>query len=253
MAAALEDYIGTGGLPEIVLAEESLRPRILREYVDLLFYKDLAERYRIANPQVLRLLLRQCLGHPASLLNVHKTWNDYKSQGLDLSKDTLYRYVHHFEESYIVFLLPVAERSLRKQAVNPRKLHPVDWAMASTFVADSTGDFGHKLETAIFLHWRRRREDLAYIGGDREVDLAIGGATPEELVNVSWSGTAKDTWDREISSLEWAAERFPRARRLLVLHERPSARPPPGIEIVDAWKYLLQDDMAGQVVSSGLR
>ena len=42
MAAALEDYLRTGGLPEVVLADELLRPRILKEYVDLLFYKDLA-------------------------------------------------------------------------------------------------------------------------------------------------------------------------------------------------------------------
>ena len=67
MASALEDYLQTGGLPEVVLAHETLRPRILKEYVDLLFYKDLVERYRVANPQVMRLLLRHCLGHPASL------------------------------------------------------------------------------------------------------------------------------------------------------------------------------------------
>ena len=238
MAAALEDYIRTGGLPEVVLAEDILRPRILREYVDLLFYKDLAERYRIANPQVLRLLLKQCLGHPASLLNIHKTYHDYRSQGLDLSKDTLYRYVHHLEESCLIYLLPVAERSLRKQAVNPKKLHPVDWSLASALVADPTEDLGHKLETAVFLHWRRQRDDLAYLGGDREVDVVVGSSGPEELVNVAWSATAGETWDREIAGLARGAERFPRARRLLVLHERPSTIPPPGIEIVDAWKYL---------------
>lgn len=57
MAAALLDYLTTGGLPEVVLAEPALRQRILSEYVDLVFYKDLVERYRVVNPQLLRRLL----------------------------------------------------------------------------------------------------------------------------------------------------------------------------------------------------
>ena len=53
------------------LLYETMRPRILKEYVDLVFYRDLVERYGVGNPQLMRLLLRQCLGHPASLFNVH--------------------------------------------------------------------------------------------------------------------------------------------------------------------------------------
>lgn len=120
MAAALNDYLGVGGLPEVVLADPELRPRILKEYVDLVFYKDLVERYKVANPALLRQLLKQCLGQPASLLSAHKVYKDFRSQGFELSKDTLYRYLHYLEESYIVFLLAVAERSIRKRAMNPK-------------------------------------------------------------------------------------------------------------------------------------
>jgi hypothetical protein len=118
MASALEVYLRTGGLPEVVLADESMRPRILKEYVDMVFYRDLVERHSIGNPVVMRRLLRHCLGHPASLFSVHKLYQDLRSQGLALSKDTLYSYLGYLEQSFIVFLLPVAERSLRKQAVN---------------------------------------------------------------------------------------------------------------------------------------
>jgi predicted AAA+ superfamily ATPase len=56
MAAALEDYLRIGGLPEVVLADDTLRPRILKEYVDLLFYKDLVERHRMWPTSVLDAL-----------------------------------------------------------------------------------------------------------------------------------------------------------------------------------------------------
>ena len=100
----------TGGLPEVV-SPRNVAPRILKEYVDLVFYRDLVERYGVANPLLMRRLLRHCLGHPASLFNVHKLYQDFRSQGMALSKDTLYSYLGYLEESFDVFTLPVAERS----------------------------------------------------------------------------------------------------------------------------------------------
>ena len=239
MASALEEYLRTGGLPEVVLADELLRPRILQEYVDLLFYKDLVERHRIANPRLMRLLLRYCLGNPASLLNVHKLYQDFRSQGLSLSKDTLYSYLDYLEESFVVFTIPVADRSLRKQSANPKKLHSVDWSLAHPLVPEPSIDLGRKLETAVFLHWRRMREDLGYLPGEREVDLVVNRERPEDLVNVAYSVTRAQTWTREVRALEAASTRFPDADRVLVAHERARRAPPPGIRVQDAWRYLL--------------
>jgi predicted AAA+ superfamily ATPase len=239
MAAALLEYLTVGGLPEVVLADSALRPRILKEYVDLVFYKDLVERYRVSNPLLLRNLLKHCLGNPASLLNIHKLYNDFKSRGFELSKNTLYTYLGYLEESYIAFPLPIADRSIRKQAINPKKLHAIDWALGYPFVPERTIDIGRKLESAVFLHWRRQREDLAYLGGDREVDLVVNPETPEELINVAWSLVQPDTCEREIRSLTGTSVAMPDARRLLIAHELSASAQTDGIEVVEAWRYLL--------------
>lgn len=245
MAAALLDYLATGGLPEVVLADEALRPRILKEYVDILFYRDLVERHRIANPLLMRRLLRHCLGNPASLFNVHKLYQYFRSQGLSLSKDTLYNYLGYLEESFVVFTLPVAERSLRKQAMNPKKLHAIDWSLAYPFVTEPSLDRGKKLETAVFLHWRRKREDLGYLAADREIDLVVNRERPQVLINVAYSVSQPATWTREIRALEAGAVRFPEADRVLVTHERTRRRPPTGIVVQDAWRYLLGEAPGG--------
>jgi uncharacterized protein len=239
MAAALNEYLAIGGLPEVVLADPDLRPRILKEYVDLVFYKDLVERYKVANPALLRQLLKQCLSQPATLLSPHKVYKDFRSQGYELSKDTLYRYLHYLEESYIVFLLPVAERSIRKRAMNPKKLHGVDWALGYPLVPEPFINTGHKLETAIYLHWRRQREDLGYLGGEREIDLVVNPEQPELLVNVAAQIDRPEVYEREIGGLEWAAGRMPRPKRILVVQEIPARDMPKGIEVIEAWRYLL--------------
>lgn len=245
MAAALTNYLATGGLPEAVLAKPEVRGKILREHIDVLFYKDLVDRCTIANPAVLRQLIRQCLGQPASVLTAHKVYKDLQSQGYAVSKDSLYRYLHCLEESYIIFLLPVAERSVRKQAVNPKKLHPVDWTLGYPFVPQPLIDVGHKLETAIYLHWRRQREDLGYLNGDREVDLVVNPERPELLINVAFSVAAASTYEREIAALEWGGARMPQARKLLIVHDKPERAPPKGIEVIEAWRYLLTPAPAG--------
>ena len=105
-------------------------------------------------------------------------------------------------------------------------------------------DAGRKLETAVFLHWRRQREDLAYLGGEREIDLLINIEQPQALINVTLSDVQSQTWEREIGALEWAKEMAPQAERILVVHERSQREPPAGIRVVDAWRYLL-DESAG--------
>jgi hypothetical protein len=58
--------------------------------------------------------------------------------------------------------------------------------------------------------------------------------------DVALSVSQPAAWEREIASLEWAAGRTPKASRvLLVVHEDPARKPPAGIKIVEAWRYLL--------------
>lgn len=139
----------------------------------------------------------------------------------------------------MIFPLRVAERSVRKQAVNPRKLHAVDWSLGYPFVPEKRIDVGHKLETAVFLHWRRQRQDLGYFGGEREIDLVLHPDRPQAVINVAFSVTQPQTWDREIGALEAAVVRAPDAERILIVHERPQRALPKSIQLVDAWRYLL--------------
>jgi predicted AAA+ superfamily ATPase len=238
MAAALDEYLKTGGLPEVVLAEEALRPRILHEYVDLVFYRDLVERHRLSNPIVLRELLRHCLASPASLLKPHRLYLDLRSRGLAVGKDTIYRYLGYMEEAFLIYLLPVAERSLRKQAMQAKKLHVVDWSLGYAYRPGPLIDRGRRLENAVFLHHRREREDLAYLGGTKEIDLVVGADRAEAWVNTVWSLSDDDTWRRESAALGRPGGPV---RRLLVARETGGRAAAHGCQVVEAWRYLVGD------------
>jgi predicted AAA+ superfamily ATPase len=123
--------------------------------------------------------------------------------------------------------------------MNPKKLHGVDWALGYPLVPEPFINVGHKLETAVYLHWRRQREDLGYVGGEREIDLVVNPERPELLVNVAAHVDRPEVYEREVGGLEWATGRMPGAERILVVQEIPARDTPKGIEVIEAWRHLL--------------
>ena len=60
---------------------------------------------------------------------------------------------------------------------------------------------------------------------------------PASLINVH---KKPSTWERERAALEEAGAEFPRATRVLVAHEHTPRKAPAGIQMIDAWRYLLK-------------
>ena len=233
---ALEAYLAWGGFPEIVLADDTLRPLILEEYASLMLYRDVVERYGVRNEKLMRELLRHAFRNTACLINVSKLHRDFRSLGFSVSKNTLFEYLGYLEDAFLVFPLPKQEQSLRKQAHNPRKLHVIDPGLVAAFKANPGRDVGHKLETAVFLELRRRRKDLFYYTNGSEVDLCDGEGTM--FINTCWSLAEPETLRRESEAMALGRGRWPQAHGRLLFHEYiPGVeRQIPGAE--PAWRFL---------------
>lgn len=230
----LEAYLLCGGFPEIVLADETLRPLIHGEYASLMLYRDLVERYGVRNEKLMRELLRHCFRNSGSLLNVSKLYRDFTSLGFSVSKNTLFDYLGYLEDAFLIFLVPKLESSLRKQEHNPKKLHVIDTGLMTAFQAFPRRDLGHKLETVVYLENRRRCKELFYYNNGSEVDLCDGQGSL--FINSCWSLTDSETMRREQAAMKFGAARWPGAKGLLLYHEFPPGQLLP--EAVPAWSYL---------------
>lgn len=235
---ALEDYLRWGGFPEVVLAEEALRPLILGEYASLMLYRDVVERYGVRNERLIREMLRFAFRNTASLVNVNKLHRDFTSLGFSVSKNTLHDYLGYLEDSFLVFLLPKHERSLRKQAHNPKKLHVIDPGLVAAFEGNPERDVGRKLETAVFLQVRRRCRALYYYANGGEVDLC--DETGTAFWNTCWNLSDADTVQREERSLRLGQSRAARAKGVLLYHEFAPALKAGFAEAQPAWRWLLE-------------
>lgn len=244
----LLDYLTCGGFPEAQGLDTRNRTELLRTYVDVVLLRDVIERHDLGQPQVLRWMVQQLLGNPAGAFSIHKFHGDLKSRGVAVGKDTLYALLAHLEDAFLLSGVGIATDSARRRQVNPRKVYPVDTALAALFDRSGRANLGHALETAVFHSLLRRGAEVAYVrtSSGYEVDFhALWPGGDEALIQVSAHVHDPDTLGRELLALEDAARDWAGASRHLVALERPlGVALPAGVSFHLAADWLLEESHA---------
>jgi len=237
----LDTYLFQGGFPELIEENENKHKLILQEYVDLIIYKDLIERYGITNRYLIKLLVRYCYVNISTPLSQNKLFNDMKSQGISLSKNTLYDYIEYLREVYAIFTLPVYSRSVAEQNRNPQKVYSIDTGFKSVFSISQ--DIGRIIENVVMLHLRRNYSNLYYWLGKQEIDFVYETDSGIQLINVSYDLSNTETMQRELNSLYEAMDFFKINIATLITMELEKQIIQNGktIKIIPLWKWLLEN------------
>jgi predicted AAA+ superfamily ATPase len=242
----LDAFIEQGGFPQVQGLDDELRRRVLQGYLDVLILRDVVERYRFANVPAVRALIRDRIHAPATLFSVTKFHADLRSQGIQVSKNSLYELLGHLEDAFLLFPVPIHSAAERVRRVNPRKVYVVDTGLALACTRRTTPDSGHLLENWVFLELRRRGRTPAYYvtASGREVDFVMPGANGRPaLVQAAWDLGAAETRNRELRALDEAMAEL-RVREALLVTRRANETVPLGgrrtVRIVPAWWWACQ-------------
>lgn len=213
-------YIEKGSFPDIVLGHV-YPSTFFRDYVDLVVYRDVIERYGIKNRYVLDFFIKSVISSHAKIFSVNRVYNTLKSMGVRVSKKTLYNFQKILEDVGFVIFLRRTGGSLRKVELTLPKAYLID---NGTFrFIENKLDWGRSLEAAVLqelckaglepnrevFYWR----DLA----GREVDFVLrGGTGVEQLIQVVYASGRDEIEDSEITSLLKASDLLG-CRNLLVV------------------------------------
>jgi predicted AAA+ superfamily ATPase len=205
----------------------------------------IVERFEITNPTALRWLVRRLMASPGGLFSISKFALDMKSQGISAGKETLFEYLDHLEDAYLLETVSIASDSAKRKQVNPRKVYPIDSGFIPLFDRSGKSNLGHALETAVYLHLRKKKADIAYVKTKSgfEVDfLARHLEGNEALIQVCLSIDDRDTVEREIRSLLEASGEHPNASLLLLTgySPLPNFEIPATIQVIPAWEWMLE-------------
>lgn len=244
----LETYLAVGGFPEAQGASERDRVALLRGYVDATLLRDVIERHQVSHPLALRQLTRHLLAHASGLFSVNRFYNDLRSRGERIAKDTLHAYLGHLEDAFLVHSIWVATDSERRRMSNPRKIYPVDPGLIPIFDRSGRMQPSKALETVVCIELLRQGAELSYVRTREgfEVDfLARWLDGTQELIQVCAEAEEAATLEREVRALEAAAREHPHAVcSLLTLVPEGVRNVPSTIEVHDASLWLLRRDRA---------
>jgi hypothetical protein len=244
LANRFHAYLDQGGFPEAQGIDNDHRIRILQDYLDVVILRDLVERYQIAGTAALRYLIRHLVNSAGSLFSVNKFYNDLKSQGIAVSKNTLHDYLQYLSDAYLFFQVPIHAGSERSRLVNPRKVYAIDTGLARACSRSLNPDRGRLLENLVFLELRRKHATIEYYKtrSGREVDFLVTDRSGRQtLVQAAAVLRDAETRTRELKALDEAMVELGLNRAVIVtLDQEENLETGCGrIEITPAWQWLL--------------
>jgi len=222
---AFNQYLKIGGYPQIV-KEPKLRDQIIKDYKDLVLFRDLVERYHLKNLYVVKRFFEYLITSFAKEISLDRFYNYLKSQNVSLSKKTLYVYLDYFESSLFFHFLRTYKirEKLKKVYLND--------------VVFGQEEQGRRLENLVFLHLSKKNKKVVYFKDKRECDFVI---PKKEAIQVVWS-LNRDNRKREVEGLEEAMRYFRiKTGFILTYNQEKIIRDEKyKIKVLPVWQWLLE-------------
>ncbi len=251
LEAAFTDYLRVGGFPDVQELAEAERIQTLQDYVQLVLLRDIIDRHEVKNVHAVRFFALALLQSSGSLTSVNKLANDLKSRGIAVGKSTLYDLLDYFVDAFLLFTIPVFDRSLRVREANPKKAYAIDPGLAFAVSPAGVSNLGARLENAVYLELRRRlrgTRDGAIshysTSAGSEVDFIVGdpeAGQATQLVQVCADMSKATTREREVRALVDAMEETGLSESTIVtMHDSEDLTVESGIvHVVPAWAWML--------------
>ncbi|HPN32377.1 MAG TPA: ATP-binding protein [bacterium] len=237
-----EEYFKWGGYPETFSVNEDYKLKILQEYYDLIFYKDLLERFDLRNFYLMKVLMKNLINNFAAEFSLNKQYNDIKSQGIKISKETILNYFSYLCDIHYIYPVSLFSFSINQQNLNPKKVYIVDAGLITANSFLFSENKGRYLENLVAIElFRRYGMNIYYHKNKYKCDfLVLKERQIFIAVQICYELTNQNQI-REINGLIEVAEKFGVKKLLLITRNQEDIKQIKNlkIEIVKIEKWLL--------------
>ncbi|MCE5294916.1 MAG: ATP-binding protein [Chlamydiales bacterium] len=197
-------YLDIGGFPGVQHMHPASRLQTLQGYVETVILRDIIERHKVSNVQLLRYMITSLIKNAAAPFSINKFYNDCKSQGYKVGKDTLYTYLSYVEDAYLLFGVPHFSESIRELQTTPKKIYVIDSGLYRANTFSQADNFGKEFENLVFLDLKRQGKEVFYYKtkSGYEVDFVVTSKNEKpKLIQVAWDISDPETLEREQRAL----------------------------------------------------
>jgi len=230
------DYFINGGFPEYL---RELNIDYLKTLYENIIYRDILVRYKISNEKSLKELVHLAMNN----ISKEISFNSIKKTLVLGSSTTVKDYFDYLENSFLIFLVPKFDYSLRKQMYYNKKVYCIDNGLAKYLGFRVTPDNGKLLENIVFIELKIRGKEIYYYSDKKECDFVVKeGRNITKVIQVCYELT-RDNKEREIEGLTEAMNKFKLKEGLILTYDQEEEIKIKGnsrIIIKPVWKWLLE-------------
>jgi predicted AAA+ superfamily ATPase len=237
------NYLFQGGFPEIIDFSEELRNKTLQSYLDVMMLRDIIERYNISNPIALKYLIKKALTNVGNYLSVNKIFNELKSIGVKVSKDSIYMFLNYIQDAYLIFMTNIYSESINVQNTNDKKIYCIDNGLANSISFSLSENKGRLLENLVYLYLKSMGNNIYYSYDKRECDFVLFDKFKIIAAYQVTTELNELNKEREINGLIEAMKKYRLKKGIILTLEQKDYLKQDNLEIFiePAWQFILKD------------
>jgi predicted AAA+ superfamily ATPase len=248
----LENFVQTGGFPEIVTKDIDAK-QYAGTLLDSILFKDVVKRFKVKHAQKLYDLAIYLL----SSFSCEFTLNRLKNILEFNSVDTVQKYLSYLKNAYLFFEIKRFSFKMPEQIKSARKIYLADNSFITAKAFQFTHDTGRLMENTLFVELLQRgylpdRNIFYYkTSTGKEIDFVIkDGLKVSHLIQSCYEMQSTATSSREMNALLEAAEELHCDSLTIITwdQEMEIKQKRKTISIIPLWKWLLNGN--GMIHSS---
>ncbi|MDR0523985.1 MAG: ATP-binding protein [Candidatus Methanoplasma sp.] len=238
---ALRKLLRFGGFPIVWGGcSESTAMVIVRDIVDAVVSRDIADRHGVRNTAVLgKILDYVCdnVGNPMSINNIYASLH---SADASIRRNAVYDYIGHLEEACLIFRVEAYDVKGRMRLTSKYKYYLSDIGIKNARLSFRPEDVSGYMENIICLELRSRGYRV-WIGdsGGREIDFVGEMGGEKVYVQATSELSSESVAEREFGSLRGIGDNFP--KYVVTLKEGPLNHDADGIRCVTLAEFLTME------------
>ncbi len=238
---AWNEYLLWGALPE------SVGLVVKRNYLSSTFQKiylgDICSRNKIANPHILRLMLKKLAETVCQPISYNRLSNVLSSVSGKITMPTVSKYIEYSEDAWLLLRLrnlsaPFADKE------TACKYYFIDNGVLNLFLLNGeTSLLENLVALALFRKYGHDSDNERVFFYNEKIEIDFYIPEDELAIQASYSLThSEETYLREVDALKKLPKVLPCKRRLILTYEETDTITDEygTIEVLPLWKWLLQ-------------
>ena len=231
-------YIKEGGMAGAYLykAQEE-KYRYLKDIFNTLIIRDIKQKYRIKNTDILQSLTDYLIDNISNLTSVNKITKFLNSNNKNITDKTISNYIEYLCNAFAFYKIKRYDIKGKKYLSTQNKYYLADTSFKYAILGTKNMDYARILENIVAIELLRRGYEV-YVGVlyNKEIDFVAIKRNEKIYIQVSDNISDNKTFEREISPLIQIKDAY---TKIVIANTQREEYQYDGVRIIDIANWLL--------------